>query len=172
MNLDFDILNKNDLAELDTYIDQFEDKEGNLIAILHRAQSIVGYLPAELQVYIARKTGIPTAKIYGVVSFYSFFTMKPRGKHTLSVCMGTACFVKGAEDVLDEIKKQLKVDLGELTKDGMFLLEQVHCLGACSLAPVIAIDGKVYGNMTRDKVKKIIESYYITTLEGDAAHVN
>lgn len=170
MKLDFSILDKNDLQELDAFIDQFEDKEGNLIAILHRAQSIFGYLPAELQVHVAKKTGVSTAKIYGVVSFYSFFTMKKRGKHTVSVCMGTACFVKGAEDLLEAVTKELGVEVGEITKDGMFLVEQVHCLGACSLAPVIAIDGKVYGHMTREKIVKLLESYYVTSTE-EAAHV-
>lgn len=161
----FDMLDAKKLNELDAYIDNIADKEGHLIAILHHAQGLFGYLPKELQVYIAKKTGVATAKIYGVVTFYSFFTMKPRGKHTISVCMGTACFVKGAERILDVIREELGVEIGQMTEDGMFMLEQVHCLGACSLAPVIAIDGHIYGHMTRDKVKEVLASYYIVEEE-------
>ena len=87
--------------------------------------------------------------------------MKPKGRHTISVCMGTACFVKGGERILDVVKEELGVEIGQMTEDGMFTLEQVHCLGACSLAPVVSIDGKVYGHVTRDKIKEIIQSYYI-----------
>ena len=148
--MNYEMLDRNKLNELDAYIESFEDKPSHLIMILHRAQGLFGYLPKELQIYVAEKTGVPAAKVYGVVTFYSFFTMKPKGRHTISVCMGTACFVKGGERILDVVKD-----------DGMFTLEQVHCLGACSLAPVISIDGKVYGHVTRDKVKEIIQSYYI-----------
>ncbi len=164
--MDMAILNQADLAKLDQFIDSFEDKEQHLIAILHEAQNLFGYLPMELQVHIAKKTGIPTSKIYGVVTFYSLFTMKPRGRHTVSVCMGTACFVKGAERVLEEVERQLDVALGDMTPDGMFMLEQVHCLGACSLAPVMSVDGTVYGHMTPDKVKDILDSYYIVEQGG------
>lgn len=163
--MNYEILDAKKLNELDGYIETIEDKEGHLIAILHRAQSLFGYLPKELQVYIAKKTGVATAKIYGVVTFYSFFTMKPRGKHTISCCMGTACFVKGAERILEAIKDELGIEIGQMTDDGMFMLEQVHCLGACSLAPVISIDGQIYGHLTREKVKEIIASYYIVEKE-------
>ncbi len=157
----YEMLDRNKLNEIDAYIESFEDKPSHLIMILHRAQGLFGYLPKELQIYVAEKTGVPAAKVYGVVTFYSFFTMKPKGRHTISVCMGTACFVKGGERILDVVKDELGVEVGQMTEDGMFTLEQVHCLGACSLAPVISIDGKVYGHVTRDKVKEIIQSYYI-----------
>ena len=163
--MDMSLLDKDKLTKLDHFIEQYDDPEGNLIAILHEAQLLFGYLPPAIQVHIAKKTGIPTSKIYGVVTFYSLFTMKPRGRHTISVCMGTACFVKGAERLLEEIERQLGIALGEMTEDGMFMLEQVHCLGACSLAPVMSIDGKIYGHMTPEKVKDILDSYYL--LEGD-----
>ncbi len=159
--MNYEMLDRNKLNELDAYIESFEDKPSHLIMILHRAQGLFGYLPKELQIYVAEKTGVPAAKVYGVVTFYSFFTMKPKGCHTISVCMGTACFVKGGERILDVVKDELGVEVGQMTEDGMFTLEQVHCLGACSLAPVISIDGKVYGHVTRDKVKEIIQSYYI-----------
>ena len=158
--MNYEMLDRNKLNELDAYIESFEDKPSHLIMILHRAQGLFGYLPKELQIYVAEKTGVPAAKVYGVVTFYSFFTMKPKGRHTISVCMGTACFVKGGERILDVVKDELGVEVGQMTEDGMFTLEQVHCLGACSLAPVISIDGQVYGHVTRDKVKEIIQSYY------------
>lgn len=159
--MNYEMLDRNKLNELDDYIASFEDKPSHLIMILHRAQGLFGYLPKELQIYIAEKTGVPAAKVYGVVTFYSFFTMKPKGRHTISVYMGTACFVKGGERILDVVKEELGVEIGQMTEDGMFTLEQVHCLGACSLAPVVSIDGKVYGHVTRDKIKEIIQSYYI-----------
>lgn len=147
--------------ELEAFIGQYDDPAGYMIAILHKAQNLFGYLPPELQVFISKKTGVPTSKIYGVVTFYSLFTMKPRGRYTVSVCMGTACFVKGAEKVLEAVERHLGIALGEMTEDGMFMLEQVHCLGACSLAPVMSINGQVYGHMTPEKVKDILDSYYI-----------
>ena len=159
--MNYEMLDRSKLNELEAYIDSFEDKPSHLIMILHRAQGLFGYLPKELQIFVAEKTGVPAAKVYGVVTFYSFFTMKPRGRHTISVCMGTACFVKGGERILNVVKEELGCEIGQMTDDGMFTLEQVHCLGACSLAPVISIDGQVYGHVTRDRVKEIIQSYYI-----------
>lgn len=156
------------LAALDRYIDGLTDPEDQLIGLLHKAQEMFGCLPKALQVHIAQKTGISASKIYGVVTFYSLFRMTPGGRHTVSVCMGTACFVKGAEKVLEAIEKRLGVALGDITEDGMFMLEQVHCLGACSLAPVMSIDGQVYGHMTPEKAVEILDSFYI--LEGDEVH--
>lgn len=172
--VDMSVLDEARLSELDAFIESREDVEGSLIGILHHAQNLFGYLPEALQVYIGRKTGISTAKIYGVVTFYSFFNTEPRGKHTISVCMGTACFVKGAEDILSALKEELDVELGEITKDGMFMVEQVHCLGACSLAPVLSIDGHVYGKVKKDQLHSIIEGYYISeSSEGrEAVHVD
>ena len=159
--MNYEMLDQSKLNELDAYINSFEDKPSHLIMFLHRAQGLFGYFPKELQIYVAEKTGVSSAKVYGVVTFYSFFTMKPRGRHTISCCMGTACFVKGGERILDVVKEELGVEVGQMTVDGMFTLEHVHCLGACSMAPVIAVVGKIYGHMTRDKVKEVIRSYYI-----------
>lgn len=148
------------LKKLDAYIDGLEEKQGALINILHEAQDIFGYLPEDVQLFIARKLDIPAAKVFGVTTFYSFFTMEPRGKHVINVCMGTACFVKGAEKILNEFKAQLNIKEGSNTSpDGLFTLDTLRCVGACGLAPVVTVDGKVYGRVTVDDVKKIIMEY-------------
>lgn len=144
---------------LQEYIDTLEDKEGMLIHILHRAQHIFGYLPSELQLHIARSIGIPASKVYGVVSFYSYFTQTKRGQHTVSVCMGTACFVKGANQVKDALKKELKIGMDETTIDAMFTLKEIRCIGACGLAPAVMVDDKVFGHMNQDNIKTVISSY-------------
>lgn len=118
---------------------------GELINILHTVQGKLGYLPKEVQELIAMELGIPAAKVYGVVTFYSFFTMKPKGKYPISVCMGTACYVRGAEKVLDEFKRQLGIEVGETTADGLFSLDSLRCVGACGLAPVVMVGQKVFG---------------------------
>lgn len=157
--LEDDALSKDRLSKLDAYIDSMEDKEGMLIHILHRAQHLFGYLPPELQLYIARRINIPAAKVYGVVSFYSYFTQTKRGDHTVSICMGTACFVKGAEQVRDAMMKELKVKVDETTKDDQFTLKEIRCIGACGLAPAIMVDDKVYGHMNDENVKTVLITY-------------
>ena len=135
------------------------DKHGNLpgelINILHEAQHLQGYLPEEMQRLIAHKLNIPVSKVYGVVTFYTFFTMTPKGKYPISVCMGTACYVRGSEKLLEEFKRVLGV--GETTPDGKFSLDCLRCVGACGLAPVVIIGEKVYGRLQSVDVKKIIE---------------
>ncbi|MBR5983494.1 MAG: NAD(P)H-dependent oxidoreductase subunit E, partial [Bacteroidales bacterium] len=116
--------------------DSFGNKPGELINVLHKAQGHFGYLPAEVQEYIAECLQIPVAKVYGVVSFYSFFTMTPKGEHPINVCLGTACYVRGAEKVLDALKNELKIEVGQVTPDGKFSLNCLRCVGACGLAPV------------------------------------
>jgi NADP-reducing hydrogenase subunit HndA len=150
---------KNSFKKLEIFINEFSDKQGSLIAILHKAQEIFGYLPREVQEFISEKTGVPVAKIFGVVSFYSFFTMNPKGKYPISVCTGTACYVKGAENVLEEFKRLLEIEVGESTIDGKFSLDALRCVGACSMAPVVTIGEKVYGSVTPEQVKKIISEY-------------
>lgn len=145
--------------ELDSYIDSFEEKEKGLIAILHKAQSIFGYLPADLQEHIAQKIGISIAKVNGVVSFYNYFTTEPRGKYQISICTGTACYVRGAENVIKELKKELKIDVGGITEDGLFSLDCLRCVGACGLAPVVVIGKDVHGKVKPNDVKKIIAQY-------------
>jgi len=135
----------------------YDPKE--LINVLHKAQSIFGYLPAEVQEIVAQEMKIPIAKIYGVVTFYSFFSMLPKGKHPISVCLGTACYVRGAEKVLDELKKLLKIKIGEVTPDNKFSLNCLRCVGACGLAPVIMIGDKTYGRVAPEGVKDILDEY-------------
>jgi len=137
----------------------FGNQAGELINILHKTQETFGYLPAEVQQVIARELNISEAKVYGVVSFYAFFTMKPKGKHKISVCMGTACYVRGAEKVVDELKDELSIEVGEVTPDGKFSLDCLRCVGACGLAPVMLIGEKVYGRIDPKEVKGILESY-------------
>ena len=131
-----------------------------LIAVLRQAQEIFGYLPVEVQEFISREMDIPANKIYGVVTFYNFFTMIPRGKYTLNLCMGTACFVKGAPRLARMIEEELGVKMGETTADLRFTVSAVRCVGACSLAPVFVIGEETYGRVdTREKVSEILKKY-------------
>ena len=137
----------------------FGNKPSEVINVLHKVQGEFGYLPAEVQELVAKELSIPVARVYGIVSFYSFFTMTPKGEHPISVCLGTACYVRGAEKVLDELKRQLGINVGEVTPDGKFSLTCLRCVGACGLAPVIEVGDKVYGRMTPDRVKDVLAEY-------------
>ena len=137
----------------------FGNQPGEVINVLHKVQGEYGYLPAEVQELVAKELGIPVSRVYGIVSFYSFFTMTPKGEHPISVCLGTACYVRGAEKVLDELKRQLGIGVGEVTPDGKFSLTCLRCVGACGLAPVIEVGEKVYGRMTPDRVKDVLAEY-------------
>jgi len=137
----------------------YGNKPGEVINVLHKVQGEFGYLPAEVQELVAKELGIPVSRVYGIVSFYSFFTMTPKGEHPISVCLGTACYVRGAEKVLDELKRQLGIGVGEVTPDGKFSLNCLRCVGACGLAPVIEVGEKVYGRMTPDRVKDVLAEY-------------
>ncbi|WP_343216796.1 NADH-quinone oxidoreductase subunit NuoE [Crassaminicella profunda] len=152
-------LPKEKFDELEKYIDSLTSTKGALIEILHKAQDIFGYLPRDVQLFVARKLGIPGAEVFGVVSFYSYFTTKPQGKHTISVCMGTACFVKGADKIIGKLKESLHINSGETTKDGLFTLREVRCIGACGLAPVVMVDEKVYGRVKEEDLDEIINTY-------------
>lgn len=145
--------------ELDVFIDSLETKKGSLISVLHKAQEIFGYLPREIQEYVAEKLNESLANVYGVVSFYSFFTMVPKGEHPVSVCMGTACYVRGAGKVLDEFQKELGIKSGETSLDGKFSLDALRCVGACGIAPVVLVGEKVYKKVEVKEVKKIINEY-------------
>jgi len=138
---------------------EFGNKEGELINILHQVQHKLGYLPAEVQEVIAKELKIPVVKVYGVVTFYSFFTMIPHGENPISICMGTACYVRGAEQILAEFKRELKVKVGESTSDGKFSINCLRCVGACGLAPVVTVGEKVYGRVAPNQVKEIIAEY-------------
>jgi NADP-reducing hydrogenase subunit HndA len=134
-----------------------------LIEILHKAQELFGYLPMEVQIFIAEETGIPVGKIYGVVTFYNAFTMIPRGKYVINVCEGTACFVKGAKRLIQMISEELGIHMGETTPDKKFTMTSVRCVGACSLAPVFVIGEDTYGRVdTRDKMNAILAKYMDT----------
>ena len=150
--------NKESIEELKYFISEHNDKN-NLILILHKAQEIFGYLPKEVQKIIAEELSIPVSKVYGVVTFYSFFKTEKKGKYIISVCLGTACFVKGADKLLEEFEMLLKIKSGETTSDGKFTIDSLRCVGACGLAPVVTINGKVYGKVTREQVKEILKEY-------------
>lgn len=144
---------------LDQVLDKYEREESNLIQILHMAQAIFGYLPEEVLKHIAIEMDLPLSKIYGVVTFYSLFSTQPKGRHTIQVCMGTACYVKGADKVLEEILNKLDIKLGETTKDGRFSVQVMRCIGACGLAPAISIDGEILKHVTVDMVDDILKKY-------------
>lgn len=147
-------------AELEQFINEIPEKRGALIGVLHKAQSLFGYLPKEVQLFVGEKLNVPAAQVYGVVSFYSFFTMLPKGKYPISVCLGTACYVRGADKVLDIFKKELGIEVGQTTEDGRFSLDALRCVGACGLAPVVLIGEKVYGRInSAEEVKKILNEY-------------
>lgn len=147
------------IKQLDEFIDSVENKDSALIEVLHHAQGIFGYLPKEIQLYIAKKLDVPPSKVYGVVSFYTYFTTEPIGKYKISVCLGTVCFVKGSDKILEEFEKELGIKVGQSTKDLKFSLEGLRCVGACGLAPVVTVNGKVHGKVKPEDVKNII-SYY------------
>lgn len=140
-------------------IDEYKGKEGSLIQILHMAQGIYGYLPIELQQFIAQKLDMPLSEVYGVTTFYSLFSTKPRGENTIRVCLGTACYVRGGKKIIDRLKEILGVEAGGTTTDGKFTLEVMRCIGACGLAPAITINDKVYKQVNPDKLQAIIEKY-------------
>ena len=152
-------LNENLFKDLDEFIKSIPDKQGALIAVLHKAQHIFGYLPKEVQIFVAKKLDLPVAKVNGVVTFYSYFTEIPTGKYVINVCMGTACFVKGAGDILEDFERKLGVKLGQTTEDGNFTIQALRCVGACGLAPVVTVNDKVYGHFTKQMVDKILDQY-------------
>lgn len=163
-NLNFTVmpvikLSDNTVEKIKNVCADFNYSEGELINVLHAVQHKLGYLPAEVQEVIARELKTSVAKVYGVVTFYSFFSMIPKGEYPISVCMGTACYVRGAEQVLTEFKRQLRVEVGESTPDGKFSLNCLRCVGACGLAPVVMVGEKVYGRVAPSQVKKIIAGY-------------
>ena len=145
--------------EVDAFLDSLPDKNGALIPTLHKAQEAYGYLPKEVQLYIAQKLKIPAAKVYGVATFYSLFSMEKRGKYRINVCMGTACYVRNAEALLKEFANELNTEVKATTEDGLFTVDGVRCVGACGLAPVVMINEKTYGRIGPADVKGIVEEY-------------
>ena len=151
----------NVIEQVEAICDKHGNQPGELINILHEAQSLHGYLPIEMQRVIARKLGIPAQKIYGVVTFYSFFSLTPKGRFVIGCCLGTACYVKGAQQVIDKFSEELKIKPGETTEDGMFTLDALRCIGACGIAPAVSINGKVYPKMTVSQVREVIAQQYL-----------
>ncbi|MBW1704141.1 MAG: NADH-quinone oxidoreductase subunit NuoE [Deltaproteobacteria bacterium] len=147
------------MVKVDELIDHYRNRQVNLIPVLEECQDIVGYLPVELQEYIGRGLNIPGSTVYGVATFYSYFSMVPKGRHVIKVCMGTACYVRGIGEVLNRIKSLYNLEVGATTEDMRFSLEAVRCLGACGLAPVIVIDSDTHGGVSPDQISKILSRY-------------
>jgi NADH:ubiquinone oxidoreductase subunit E len=148
-----------DIAVVDEILSNFPDIKGNLIGVLHEIQNRLHYLPEEELRYVSKKTGIPITQIYSIVNFYNRFSLKPKGKNEICVCLGTACHVKGAEKVLNSIKEKLHIETGESTDDMNFSLEEVRCIGACSLAPAVVVNEETYGQVSPKQVATILKSY-------------
>ncbi len=138
---------------------KYKNMDGGIIEALHEVQENYGYISENAQKYLSKELNIPLSEIYGIITFYSRFSLKPKGKYNIQVCMGTACYVKGAEKVLNRFRERLGINEGETTKDGLFSLESVRCIGACGLAPAIVINKEVYGKMDVKKVDELIEKY-------------
>ncbi|MGI6766509.1 MAG: NAD(P)H-dependent oxidoreductase subunit E [Lentihominibacter sp.] len=153
---------------LDAIIAKHKGSRGALIPVLHEAQEVYGYLPLEVQREIAEQLDIPLAEVYGVVSFYTQFSINPKGKYKINICMGTACYVKGANDILDKFKEELGIEVGECTEDGLFSLDACRCIGACGLAPVVTINEEVFGKLVTDDVDAIIEQFNTREQGADA----
>ncbi|HYA31612.1 MAG TPA: NAD(P)H-dependent oxidoreductase subunit E [Thermodesulfovibrionales bacterium] len=145
--------------ELDSIIKKYRKKLGSLIPVLQEAQELIGYLPPSVQRHIAKGLKLPVSEVHGVVSFYSFFTMKPKGKHNIRVCLGTACYVKGAEEIVKKLSEGLAISVGGITGDKKFSLETVRCLGACGLAPVIVVDKDYHGSLSAVTVNEVLKNY-------------
>jgi NADH:ubiquinone oxidoreductase subunit E len=145
--------------KIDAIVARYKDKPGSLIPVLQQAQEVCGYLPPAVQRYVARGLNMSPSVVYGVATFYSFFTLVPRGKHVIRVCLGTACYVKRSEEILDKIKDELDLEVGEVTRDKKYSLEAVRCLGACGLAPVVVIGQDTYGDVAATKVMDIVKKY-------------
>jgi len=148
--------------ELLKVIQELKEEKGSLMPTLQKAQDIYGYLPIEVQTMISNEMQVPLEKIYGVVTFYSQFTLSPKGKYQISVCLGTACYVKGAGDIYDKLKELLGIEGGDCTPDGRFSLDACRCVGACGLAPVMLVNDEVYGRLTVDEVEGILKKYQTT----------
>lgn len=152
-------LNEASVAKITEICDRYVNEKTPLMMILSDIQNEYGYIPLEVQELVSEKTGISVAEIYGVVTFYSFFSLKPNGKYVIGCCLGTACYVKGAQQVIDKFSELLNIKAGETTDDGLFTLDALRCIGACGIAPAVTINGKVYPKVTVDAIPKIIEDY-------------
>ena len=145
--------------EISAFIEEWKSKPGNLIMVLHQVQQTYGYIPRNIAIEISERLSVPLAKIYGVVTFYNFFKLEKAGKSKIQVCLGTACYIRGGDDLLKALEKELGIGLNSTTPDGLFSIEAVRCLGCCGLAPVIVVNGNVHGRLTAKDVPAIIEQY-------------
>ena len=145
--------------ELKAFIEEWKGKPGNLIMVLHKVQQTYGYIPREIAIEISSLLDVPLAKIYGVVTFYNFFKLQKAGKYISQVCLGTACYLRGGDDLMKEFERQLGVGVNATTPDGLFSVEAVRCLGCCGLAPVVVVNGEVHGKLATKDVAGIIEKY-------------
>ena len=145
--------------ELIAYIEEWKPKPGNLIMILHRVQEEFDYIPREAAVRVSQMIDVPLAKIYGVMTFYHFFKLDKPGKYNIQVCMGTACYLKGGADLIREMETLLDIGVNEVTDDGLFSIESVRCVGCCGLAPVMIVDGEVFGKVTKEELPEIIAKF-------------
>ena len=146
-------------VEFKRYVKENKDRAGALMVLLHRAQQMFGYLPQKVQEYIARELNMHLSEVYGVATFYSFFTLFPKGRHTIRVCLGTACYVKGGKKILSGIQKELGIGVKETTPDRRFSIEVNRCMGACALAPVLRVDDDIYGRVSASKIPEILAKY-------------
>lgn len=151
--------NSEKFTELEVFISNLQDRNGALIEVLHKAQNIFGYLPGDVMKFVAEKLEVPVSKVFGVVTFYSYFSTEPKGKYVINVCMGTACFVRGSGDVLAEFENKIGIKTGQTSKDGKYTIGSLRCVGACGLAPVVTINDKVYGHVKKDMVENILAEY-------------
>ncbi|MBW1720890.1 MAG: NADH-quinone oxidoreductase subunit NuoE [Deltaproteobacteria bacterium] len=147
------------MEKVDEILERNRGKPGSLIPVLEECQGVVGYLPLELQEYIAESLNIPGSTVFGVVTFYSFFSMVPKGRHTIKVCMGTACYVRGTKRIMQRLKEDFGLEVGQTSDDRRFTLQAVRCLGACGLAPAVVIDEDTHGGVRPEKIGKILERY-------------
>ncbi|MEF9971194.1 MAG: NAD(P)H-dependent oxidoreductase subunit E [Oscillospiraceae bacterium] len=145
--------------QLQAFLNEYAAEPGSLLPTLQKAQEIYGYLPIEVQEMVAKGLDLPLSEVYGVATFYAQFSLYPKGQYRVSVCLGTACYVKGAGEILDRVKKELGIDTGESTPDGKFSIEECRCLGACGLAPVMTINSEVYGRITPEMIPDILAKY-------------
>ncbi len=166
-----DVQMKDVLPVIDDIIARYRDAKGALIPVLQSSQNLLGYLPKELLVHISEALSIPYSEVAGVVTFYSFFTTTPRGKHTVRVCLGTACYVRGGKDVLESIIKELGIEVGQTTDDRQFSLEIGRCFGACGLAPVVMIDDNVHQQVKPSRIKELLGPYRVENKEESSEAV-
>lgn len=148
-----------ELQKVDEIINRYRGKPGALIPVLHEAQEVIGFLPREVQERVAEGLNVPLSEIYSVITFYALFSLKPKGRHTISICKGTACYVRGSDSILEKLVEELGIEPGDTTDDGRFSLEVVRCMGACGLGPVMRIDDDIYARLKPDRIPEILAKY-------------